>query len=216
MRVQKFLSVFSRGSDVKDKLILLFAEDEHAKQQGHGAQQNAKQISLRLGRNAVDQNAADEAEHVVHGVELVDGQEPFGNNGFGVEDRGQIHQEHRKDSPKELCIAEEHHQGCQDQSHAVAEHKEHEEHKGQEQERNAQGRTFNKQHQSQGNQREQKVDAGGQGAREGIDILGHVDLVDQRGVAHNAHQTHVCGFAEEVKAPFIETEEPVVNFLTSS
>ena len=187
-------------SDVQYKFILVLFEDQNAKQERYNAKNDAEEIRLWFKRNAVDQDTADKAQNVVERIELVHRHKLRGNDVFGIEDRGQVHQKHREDAPKELCITEEHHHGCKDQSNAVAEQEEHQKHKGKQKNGGGNGGTRHQHHNKEGNQREQQIDARGERAREGVDIFGHVHLVDQGGVAHDAHQAHAGGFAEEVVA----------------
>ena len=112
-------------SNIHYKHFFFFAEDEYTQQEGNEANNQAVKKRFGLGTYTVYQDRTHKANDVIQGIELVDGQEIIGNNGVGIEDGGQIHQEHREDIPQELCITEEYHQGCQDQAYAVSQEEEH-------------------------------------------------------------------------------------------
>ena len=123
------------GSKIENKLILILAEDQCTDEEGDDAENRAPKVGGRLGSLLVHQDLTDKLNHVIQGVESVDRHKVGGNDGIGVEDRGEIHQQHGEDIPQELGIAEEYHHGGKDQSHAVAEQEQHDQGEGQQQSR---------------------------------------------------------------------------------
>ena len=149
-----FLKDWKLVSDIENKLILILAEDQYAEQEGDTAEQNAVEVSLGLKGNSVNQNASDKAQYVVQRIELVNGEELRGDNCFGVEYGGEVHEQHRADAPQKLRVTEEYHHRGKNESHAVAEHKEHEEDEGEQQNCLCGPSSRNQHHDKEGNKRE--------------------------------------------------------------
>ncbi len=174
-------------------------ERQNPQPQHHHRRKDAPEIGHRFGREAVDDADARERDVLVHGVHVIGCQELRRDDALRIEQRRHVHPHHADHTPEKLRVLEEGHGGGQQQAHARHKAQQAQHVEDEQQQRRSERRPGDQHDQKQRDDRQRKVDQRREDARYRVDVLGHVHLLDQRGVASDGGHAHADSLVEKVE-----------------